>query len=106
MTQRRISRRTLLKRGITGIVGAGLLGVGGVEYGRLVEPHWVDIHPVRVTLPRLAPAFHRYRVAQISDLHMGDWMNRTRLLEVVQLVNEQRADLVAITGDFVTQNAE
>jgi uncharacterized protein len=106
MTQRRIARRTLLRRGITGLAGAGLLGLGGVEYARLVEPRWVEVHPVRLTLPRLAPAFHRYRVVQISDLHMGDWMNRARLLEVVQLVNEQQADLVAVTGDFVTQNAE
>jgi len=106
MVWRRISRRTLLKRSITGVVGVGLLGAGGIEYGRLVEPRWMDVEAVRLTLPRLAPAFHQYRVAQISDLHMGDWMNRDLLEEVVRLVNEQQADLVAITGDFVTQDAE
>src|SRR5262249_50713679 len=106
MAHRRISRRTLFKRGFTGIVGTGLLGMGTMGYGRLIEPHWVDVHPLSLTLPRLATAFDRYRIAQISDLHMGDWMNHTRLLEVVQLVNEQKVDLVAITGDFVTENAE
>src|SRR5262249_41183509 len=106
MVWRRISRRTLLKRSITGMVGVGLLGAGGIEYGRLVEPRWLDIELVRLTLPRLAPAFHQYRAAQISDLHMGDWMNRDLLEEVVRLVNEQQADLVAITGDFVTRDAE
>ena len=106
MVRRRISRRTLLKRCVTGMVGAGLLGVGGIEYGRLVEPRWIAIEPIRLTLPRLAPAFHQYRVAQISDLHMGDWMNRARLEEVVRHLNEQQADLVAITGDFVTREAE
>src|SRR5262245_20582287 len=100
MVQGAISRRRLLKRAATGIVGAGLLGVGGLEYARLVEPRWLAVESVHLALSRLAPPFHQYRVTQISDLHMGDWMNRARLEEVVRLVNEQQSDLVAVTGDF------
>ena len=44
-------------------------------------------------------------MAQISDIHMGDWMNAERLSDVVRAVNAQSPDLIAITGDFVTQDA-
>jgi predicted MPP superfamily phosphohydrolase len=62
----------------------------------------VRVEAVPLTLPRLAPAFHGYRVAQISDLHMGDWLDRDHLAHVAGLINAQQPDLIAITGDFVT----
>jgi predicted MPP superfamily phosphohydrolase len=71
----------------------------------MIEPGWVDVTHVSLALPGLAPAFCGYRVVQLSDLHMGDWMNAARLDDVVRLVNKQSADLIAITGDFVTRRA-
>src|SRR4051812_17594759 len=75
----RMSRRAFLKLAVRGTLAAAVAGVGGVEYVRAVEPAWVTVQPVRLTLPRLAAAFHGYRIAQISDIHMGDWMTRERL---------------------------
>ena len=60
------------------------------------------IVPLPVTLPDLDPQFEGYRVAQISDLHMGHWINAERLDGVAALINEQNPDLVVITGDFVS----
>jgi predicted MPP superfamily phosphohydrolase len=59
-----------------------------------------------LVLPRLAPEFNNYRIVQISDFHIGTWINRSRLLEAVEQVNRQNADLVVITGDFVTFTPE
>ncbi len=59
-----------------------------------------------LTLPRLSPAFDGYRLVQISDIHMGTWINRTRLLAAVAAVNELKPDAVAITGDFVSFTPE
>lgn len=63
---------------------------------------WVEIEEVCLTLPRLDPRFHGYRIAQISDFHIGTWLTGEQLLEAVSLVNSLQPDLVAITGDFVT----
>ncbi len=60
------------------------------------------IMPLDVTLPNLAPQFHGYRIAQISDLHMGHWLNAERLHGVAGLINDQDPDLVVITGDFIS----
>lgn len=75
-------------------------------YASQVEPGWVDLKSVPLTLPRLAPEFDGYRLVQISDIHMDEWMTRTRLAEILDLVNQQEPDLVAITGDFFTSTPE
>ena len=83
-------------------MGAGALGVGGVGYARGVEPGWVDLERVEVSIAGLARAFDGYRVVQISDVHADGWMTPERLSDAVRRVNGERPDLVAFTGDLVT----
>ncbi|MBI3979308.1 MAG: metallophosphoesterase [Chloroflexi bacterium] len=81
-------------------VGTGSLAV----YSRTFEPGWLSVTPIAVPMPHLAPAFDGYRIAQISDLHADDWMTGDRLAAIVDAVNRQQPDLVAITGDFFTDD--
>ncbi len=81
--------------------GAALL-LGAFLYARYVEPRWVAVRRLELTLPRLGPEFDGYRIVHISDVHMDRWMTPERLLRIVGLVNGQKPDLVAATGDFVT----
>jgi predicted MPP superfamily phosphohydrolase len=83
-----------------------LLGAGGLIYAREVETRRVEIKPVTLTLPRLTPEFDGYRLVQIGDLHLDDWAKPERLRGITQKVNEQRPDLVTITGDFASYSAE
>jgi predicted MPP superfamily phosphohydrolase len=97
-----VTPNQLLRRGIAWASAAAL---AGVAYSSMIEPRWVEVTKMSLALPRLAPEFCGYRVVQLSDLHMGDWMNAARLDDVVHLVNKQSTDLVAITGDFITRRA-
>lgn len=99
--KRGMSRRTFLKTALASAVGTSLLGVGGVTYAFQVEPGWVEVRPVRLALPRLAPEFHGLRIVQVSDVHLDDWMDRDYLARAIELVNQQEPDLVALTGDYV-----
>lgn len=87
--------------------GVALLGASaGLLYAHSVEPHNVEVICVSLMLPRLPAEFDRYRIAQISDIHMDGWMTFERLCKLAKLVNEQGADLIAVTGDFVTAKAK
>ncbi len=55
-------------------------------------------------LPNLSPVFEGMRIAHISDLHYGTWLNLDRLSDAVSRVNAWGPDLIAITGDFVSFN--
>src|SRR5215211_3919245 len=87
-------------------MAAAALLLGGLFYAREVETRWVEIKRVTLTLPRLAPEFDGYRLVQIGDFHLDDWSKPERLHRVVEKVNEQRPDLVAITGDFASYSAK
>ena len=94
------------RRGFLKLLGAAaldlfLLAVGGAGYGFFMEPKRFAVETVRLKLPRLSPRFSGLRVAQISDIHMGGWMNPERLQRVVDLVLAQDPDVLLITGDFL-----
>ncbi len=100
-----ISRRVLFRRAGVGVAGLAVAGGGTGLYARFVEPSWLDVVHVPLALPRLDAAFTGYRIVQISDIHMDNWMTPARLTEIVHTVNAQQPDLVAVTGDYVTYDA-
>ena len=65
------------------------------------EPSWVEVSQVEIPLGSLPKAFNGYRILQISDIHIGGWMDRDKLSHVVDLAMEQNPDLIVTTGDYV-----
>ena len=91
-------------RAVYGTAAAGALagGAGLLYHAREVEPESVEVVPVGLALPRLGGEFDGCRIAHIGDVHADGWMTPGRLLGIVELVNAEAPDLVAITGDFAT----
>jgi uncharacterized protein len=77
-----------------------------VYYVHDLEPSWIEVRSVSLSLPHLAPEFSGYRIVQLSDIHTDRWMTAQRIQKVVGRVNKMHPDLVVLTGDFVTRNAE
>ncbi len=74
----------------------------GLFYGRLN----LEITRHRIRLPRLPRAFHGFRVAQLSDIHIGPFMPAREIRKYVEIANELKPDLIALTGDFITWDPE
>lgn len=72
-----------------------------VTYARHIEPTWLELTHHEVVVPDLPPTFAELRIVQLSDLHAGRHVPDSYLTEAVGLANEQRPDVVALTGDFV-----
>jgi predicted MPP superfamily phosphohydrolase len=70
-------------------------------YSDFGEPNGFAVETVHLRLKRLPRVFSGFRVAQISDIHMGGWMNRDRLQHVADLIIAQKPDVLMITGDFL-----
>jgi len=96
----RLSRRDFLK--IVKFMGmTTLASFLSTYYTMELEPSWVEVTQVEIPLGSLPKAFDGYRIAQISDIHIGGWMDREKLAHVVERVLEQKPDLVVMTGDYV-----
>lgn len=99
-----LARRKFLAASVLTVAGMGGIGVGTFYYSKAVEPSWLDTTYLTLRLPHLTPAFQDYRLVQISDIHTDStFMTASRLAGLVQTVNALQADLLVITGDFVTR---
>lgn len=101
MTIKVVTRRDFMKLSGMTILSFLVAGMGGIGYASLVEPEWIDVEEITIKLPRLSPKFSGIRIAQISDMHIGGWMNQERLSQVIDSVISQTPDLVVMTGDYV-----
>ncbi|KUN34475.1 hypothetical protein AQJ30_29770 [Streptomyces longwoodensis] len=93
------SRRLLVSRVVAGAAAAAAVGtVGYGTYGVLRGPR---VKRVTVPLAKLPRAAHGYRIAVVSDIHLGPVLGRGFAQTVVDTINSTRPDLIAVVGDLV-----
>lgn len=83
-------------------VAVGATPFAACAYGMLYERTEIETTYQPIGLPRLPQAFHGFRIAQISDIHIGSFMTAENIRRCVAMVNRLKPDLIALTGDFVT----
>ncbi|EPD60837.1 metallophosphoesterase [Streptomyces sp. HGB0020] len=93
------SRRLFVSRVVAGVGAAAAVGtVGYGTYGVLRGPR---VKRVTVPLAKLPRAAHGYRIAVVSDIHLGPILGRSFTQKVVDTINSTRPDIVAVVGDLV-----
>lgn len=75
-------------------------------YGVLVRRRWVRTEHVEVRIAGLPPAFDGYRVAHLSDLHIGGLTPESWGHAWAARANDLDADMAVITGDMVTSGVD
>jgi hypothetical protein len=94
-----LARRRFLERTALAVITAPFVaGAYGMFYERLN----LEISHRRIKIPHLPRAFEGFRIAQLSDVHIGPFMPAEEIRRYVAIANGLRPDLVALTGDFVT----
>ncbi|MEU8792795.1 metallophosphoesterase [Streptomyces sp. NPDC048643] len=93
------SRRLFVSRVVGGAVAAAAVGtVGYGTYGVLRGP---AVKRVTVPLAKLPRSAHGYRIAVVSDIHLGPVLGRGFAQKVVDTINSTQPDLIAVVGDLV-----
>jgi uncharacterized protein len=93
------SRRLLLARGLAVTAGAVALGTAGT--GAYLANSAPVVRRVPITLAGLDPALEGLRIVTFSDGHLSALYGGRRFERLVETVNAQRPDVVAIVGDLV-----
>jgi predicted MPP superfamily phosphohydrolase len=75
----------------------------GIAWGRFNY----KINKIILHFENLPNAFNGYRILQISDWHIGSFYgHHDKVEKSVELINQERADLILFTGDMVNNVAE
>jgi len=83
-----------------------LLG-GRAFYRRChLAPGRFRVREERVEVAGLDAALDGFAIAHLSDLHAGPFLGRGDLAHVVETVNREGVDLVALTGDYCVHHHE
>ncbi|MEV0525314.1 metallophosphoesterase [Streptomyces sp. NPDC050439] len=98
------SRRLFVSRIVGGTAAAVAVGtVGYGTYGVLSGPR---VKRVTVPLAKLPRAAHGFRIAVVSDIHLGPILGRGFTQRVVDTINGTQPDLIAVVGDLVDGSVE
>ncbi|MFF6831665.1 metallophosphoesterase [Streptomyces sp. NPDC012438] len=98
------SRRLFVSRVVGGTAAAAALGtVGYGTYGVLRGPR---VKRVTVPLAKIPRAAHGYRIAVVSDIHLGPILGRAHTQRIVDTINSTQPDLIAVVGDLVDGTVE
>jgi len=94
-----LNRRMFIAR--ASAVAAGAASVSLVGYGAATALGPPDLLRVPVRLRGLDPALRGFRIAVVSDIHLGPLAGRAHTERIVETINAAEPDLVAIVGDLV-----
>lgn len=96
------------RRKFLSLVGLGLGGllsglfIDGISFGKYRH----TVRRVKVKIKNLPKSFKGYKIIQISDVHSGSFANPKKLTHAIELINQQKPDLVLFTGDLVNDVCE
>jgi predicted MPP superfamily phosphohydrolase len=103
-SSRPISRESFLTQlglGAAGLTFASFLY--GVTWGKYA----FRVEQIKVPIPNLPSAFNGFRMVQISDAHLGSFVDTPRpVLEALEGINALKPDVILFTGDLVNTHAD
>ncbi len=96
-----MNRRAFLKTAAVVTVG----GAAGGFWSSFIEPRWLDTTYTQVPMVNLPLKFRGFRIALLTDIHLGPFVTRSWVENAVTLINSMKIDLVVLGGDFVIHSA-
>ncbi|WP_339658923.1 metallophosphoesterase [uncultured Polaribacter sp.] len=87
-------------------LGLAAIPFASFIYGIVQGKYNYKVLKYQLTFKDLPEAFDGYTITQISDIHSGSFTNKEKIQYGVDLINEQKSDLMLFTGDIVNNKAD
>jgi len=87
-------------------LGIAALPFGALLFGMIKGKYNFKVLKYTMEYDDLPDAFDGYQITQISDVHSGSFDNREKVAYAIDLVNQQKSDVLLFTGDMVNNKAE
>jgi len=93
------SRRNFFR--YAGYIAGGIPIVAAI-YGFAAGRLKYSVERVEVPIANLPKELDGFKIAQLSDIHIGDFMPREEVRRAVNIANDLKPDLAVVTGDFIS----
>jgi predicted MPP superfamily phosphohydrolase len=89
-------------------IALGLAAIPFVSfiYGIVQGKYNYKVLKYQLTFKDLPAAFDGFTITQISDIHSGSFTNKEKIKYGVELINQQKSDIMLFTGDIVNNKAD
>lgn len=78
----------------------------GIIHGVLKGRYNYKVIKKQLVFKDLPKAFDGFTITQISDVHSGSFDNKEKIKYGIDLINEQKSDVILFTGDLVNNKAD
>jgi len=87
-------------------LGIAALPFGALLYGMVKGKYNFKVLKYSLEFDDLPEGFDGYQITQISDVHSGSFDNREKIEYAINLINQQKSDVLFFTGDMVNNKSE
>lgn len=96
------------RRFILNMVNIGVLSVtsGYVGWGIYTAKSDIKVKNITIKVPNLPKEFNRYKILQVTDIHVGPSIKRKFVERIVKIANRLSPDVMVMTGDLVDGSVE
>lgn len=87
-------------------VAAAAIPFGTLFFGMVKTAYDFTIRKEKLKINLLPESFKGLKIVQISDLHVGSFLTDEPLKKAIQLIDNQKPDIIFFTGDLVNDITE
>ena len=91
-------RQMIVTAGQVAVAAPFVIAGYGATFGRTS----FRVEEVEIPVPNLPADLSRLRIVQLSDLHLGPFLDEAQLARVIDAANELRPDIALVTGDIIS----
>lgn len=87
-------------------LGLAAIPFASFIYGIIQGKYNYKVLKYQLSFKDLPEAFDGFTITQISDIHSGSFTNKEKIQYGVDLINQQKSDIMLFTGDIVNNKAD
>lgn len=99
--EKRISRRSFIKRTLSTIFTVFAVGSGSYFYAHSIEPKLLNISKYTIRHEKIPASFNEFKIIQFSDTHLGFQYTLAQLEKLILKINQHEPDIIFFTGDLI-----